>query len=153
MLTFETLTMHILKRYKSSICYVLFITLISQFVLNMSVANYVLCFGADGHVAVEHISQSSHLKSQKATDINDQLLLKNCSLPCVDIPLDGDDQNTQLIWPDFSKVHVDLGLPSVIWLFFLYWGFLQTLGRFFDYLRLSFIDSRLLAIRSIVLRN
>ena len=145
--------MYFLKRYKACICYVLLAMLMSHLTLNMGAAKYVLCFGADGHIAVEHAQQDKAVRFNKRDFSPYQTIAKSvdCDLPCIDIPLDGEeDQNTFIPSIDFSKVSIAFWSSSLFLFLLLACCQVVTDCRLYFYY-LGFIDSRLLAIRSTIL--
>ncbi|MCQ8182652.1 hypothetical protein NP603_16140 [Methylomonas sp. SURF-1] len=120
------------------------------------VSAFVLCFGADGHIAVEKTGKDQFASVNTVTRFNDETnaFTSNdadpCSSPCTDIPIDGDD-HIPLQLTNLSKIAIDIGLLPVFFLLSLLVLYAKVVIRqpaFFDP---PFTDSRLLALRSTVL--
>jgi hypothetical protein len=148
--------MNTLRHAKTWLSFVLILTVLIHFGLGHQDASpFVLCFGADGHIAVEHIGQNNNtnvnktdpLKNKANTYFADSKL--PCASPCADIPLDG-DAHTPLPLTDLTKIAFDIGfLPLFFLIVLLYYPRLITRQPPFP--ALLFTDSRLLALRSTVL--
>jgi hypothetical protein len=151
--------MIILRRSKTWLSFVLILAVLGHFGLgHRDMPVFVLCFGADGHVAVEHSGQD------RDSTLDETKLLKNgakayaidngspCHSPCTDIALDGDD-HTPLPLTDLAKIVIDIGLLPV---FFLILLLIPEAGAFIRRPACSepppFTDSRLLALHSTILR-
>ncbi|WP_427551960.1 hypothetical protein ACQE3D_25600 (plasmid) [Methylomonas sp. MS20] len=120
------------------------------------VSAFVLCFGADGHVAVEKNGKDQSVSLTVVTRFNDETNALTsdhsdpCSSPCTDIPIDGDD-HIPLQLTNLLKIAIDIGLLPVFFLISLLVLYAKVVIRqpaFFDP---PFTDSRLLALRSTVL--
>ncbi len=149
--------MNALRHSKNWLSIVLIIAILGHFGLGYRDASaFVLCFGMDGHVAVERIAQEQLASVNTTTQSNEEtnVYAANgdipCPSPCTDIPIDGDN-HVHLLVTDLLKFTVDIGLLPVFFLLSL----LALHGRpfirqpaFFDP---PFTDPRLLALRSIVL--
>jgi len=149
--------MNALRHSKNWLSIVLILAILGHFGLGHRDASaFVLCFGEDGHVAVEHIGYDHGISPDKNDHFSDTAGVHftdddaPCNSPCTDISLDGDD-HIPLSLTDFVKIALDSGLLPVFFLFSL----LSLHGRpfirqpaFFDP---PFTDPRLLALRSIVL--
>jgi hypothetical protein len=149
----------ITRRSKIWLSFVLMITVLGHFGLgHRDISTFVLCFGADGHVALERIGanleanvdKTTQPKSEANTYFTDGDL--PCNSPCTDIPIGEDGDITYLSLTDLSKVLNDLGfLPlfSLVFLFVIYPIVVTQRRLFSDPL---FTDPRLLALSSTVLR-
>lgn len=144
--------MNTLRHSKTWLSFVLLITVLIHFGFgHQDVSSFVLCFGSDGHVAVEHIAQDHDAGGGKASVTNYSLPANHspCTSPCADIPLDG-DTHTPLPLTDLSKIAFDIGfLPLFFLVLLIYYPRLITRQPPFP--ALLFTDSRLLALRSTVL--
>jgi len=134
--------------------FVLILAVLSHFGLGHSEASaYVLCFGADGHVAVEnanhdhgtHPSSNFQTKDEIGADLTDG------DLPCTDFPVVGDDHGAHVPLTDLSKASVDLGLLPLVFFVFLLIPYARVITRRPFFPDPLFIDSRLLSLRSTVL--
>ncbi|MBS3962906.1 MAG: hypothetical protein KGZ80_00180 [Methylomonas sp.] len=149
--------MNALRHSKNWLSIVLILAILGHFGLGHRDASaFVLCFGEDGHVAVEHVGYDHGIGPDKNDHFSDAAGVHftggdtPCNAPCTDISLDGDD-HIPLSLTDFVKIALDSGLLPIFFLFSL----LALHGRsfirqpvFFDP---PFTDPRLLALRSIVL--
>lgn len=142
--------MNTLRHSKTWLSFVLILTILVHFGLgHQDVSSFVLCFGADGHVAVEYIGQDHDANVNKADNTYSTDDDSPCMSPCADIPLD-DDTHTPLPLTDLSKIAFDIGsLPLFFLILLLYYPCLITRQPPFP--ALLFTDSRLLALRSTVL--
>jgi hypothetical protein len=146
-----------LRRSKSWLSIVLILAILGHFGLGHRDASaFVLCFGVDGHVAVEHVGHDHAIGLDKnphfsdAADVHFADSDSPCNSPCADISLDGDN-HIPLSLTDFVKIALDSGLLPIFFLFSLLAFHARSFVRqpaFFD---LPFTDPRLLALRSIVL--
>lgn len=146
--------MNSLLRSQTWLPVVLMLTVLCHFGLGQSEASeFVLCFGANGHVAVEKSGHDHSVHSGNTSQTINQAdthLVGNDS-PCTDIPVDGDDHGSHTPLLSVSKVSVDLTLLLLIPLVFLFVCYaVVILRRPFSYKPL-FTDSRLLGLRSTVL--
>jgi hypothetical protein len=148
--------MNALRHSKNWLSIVLILAILGHFGLGHRDASaFVLCFGVDGHVAVEHIGHDHGIVRTKTTisamqPVSISPAAIPCNAPCTDISLDGDD-HIPLSLTDIVKIAIDSGVLPIFFLFSL----LSLHGRpfirqpaFFDP---PFTDPRLLALRSIVL--
>lgn len=146
-----------LRRSKIWLSFVLMIAVLGHFGLgHRDISAFVLCFGVDGHVAVERVAQEQLANENKTIQSNDETNVYTsngdnpCPSPCTDIPIDGDN-HVHLLVTDLLKFTIDIGLLPVFFLFSLLAFHARSFVRqpaFFD---LPFTDPRLLALRSIVL--
>lgn len=146
-----------LLRFKTWLSIVLILAVLGHFGLgHRDVSAFVLCFGADGHVAVEKTGKDQFASVNAVARFNDETNALTgddgdpCSSPCTDIPIDGDD-HIPLQLTNLSKIAIDIGLLPVFFLISLLILYAKVVIRqpaFFDP---PFIDSRLLALRSTVL--
>ncbi|OAI06960.1 MULTISPECIES: hypothetical protein [Methylomonas] len=149
--------MNALRHSKIWLSIVLILAVLGHFGLgHRDVSAFVLCFGADGHVAVEKNGKDQSVSLTVVTRFNDETnaLTSNdddpCSSPCTDIPIDGDD-HIPLQLTNLLKIAIDIGLLPVFFLISLLVLYAKVVIRqpaFFDP---PFTDSRLLALRSTVL--
>lgn len=144
-------------RFKTWLSVVLILAVLGHFGLgHRDVTAFVLCFGADGHVAVEKTGKDPFASVNAVTHLNNEtnVLASDdgdpCSSPCTDIPIDGDDhiplQLTKLL-----KIAIDIGLLPVFFLISLLALYVRVIIRQPAFFNPPFTDSRLLALRSIVL--
>jgi len=148
--------MNALRHSKNWLLFVLILTILIHFgFCHQDASPFVLCFGADGHIAVEHIGQdhdanvekTAPLKNKANTYFADSNL--PCASPCTDIPLDG-DAHIPLPSTDLLKIAFDIGfLPLFFLILLVYYPRLITRQPPFP--ASLFTDSRLLALRSTVL--
>ncbi|MDX8130322.1 MULTISPECIES: hypothetical protein [Methylomonas] len=146
-----------LLRFKTWLSIVLILAVLGHFGLgHRDVSSFVLCFGADGHVAVEKTGSDQFARVNAATRFNDETNALTsddgdpCPSPCTDIPIDGDD-HIPLQLTELLKLAIDTGLLPVFFLISLLTLYAKVIIRqpaFFDP---PFTDSRLLALRSTVL--
>jgi len=150
--------MNTLRRSRIWLSFVLMIAILGHFGLgHRDASTFVLCFGTDGHVAVERIGQDHGANA----DIVSQSKVKTdayftdgdspCTSPCTDIPVGGDDHGTHVPLTDLSKVSIDLGILPLFFLVFLFIPYAQVITRRPFFPDPLFTDSRLLGLRSIVL--
>ncbi len=147
-----------LPRFKTWLSVVLIFAVLGHFGLgHRDVTAFVLCFGADGHVAVEKTGKDPFASVNAATRFNDEtnVLASDegdpCSSPCTDIPIDGDD-HIPLQLTKLSKIAIDMGLLPVFFLISLLVLYARVIIRQPALFNPPFTDSRLLALRSIVLQ-
>ncbi|MDO9049840.1 MAG: hypothetical protein Q7U66_19175 [Methylobacter sp.] len=143
-----------LRRSKTWLSFVLMLAVLGHFGLGHNDASaFVLCFGTDGHVAVERADHNHGINADNVslTKTETGAYFSNGDLPCTDIPVVGDDHGAHVPLSALSKVSVDLGLLPLIFLVFLLIPYARVITRrpFFPYP--LFIDSRLLSLRSTVL--
>jgi hypothetical protein len=143
---------NMLRRSKTWLSYVLMLAVLGHFGLGHSDASaFVLCFGTDGHVAVEHAGHNHGADTDKVYPTGTGAYFTDTDSPCEDIPVVGDDHGAHIPLLELSKASVDLGLlPLVFFVFFLipYTKVISRRPLFSDPL---FTDSRLLGLRSTVL--
>ena len=149
--------MNALRHSKTWLSIVLIFAVLGHFGLgHRDVSAFVLCFGADGHVAVEKIGKEPFASVNATTRFNDgsNALTSDdsnpCSSPCTDIPIDGDD-HIPLQLTDLLKLAIDIGLLPVFFLISLFVLYARVIIRQSAFLDPPFTDSRLLALRSTVL--
>ncbi|WP_445366583.1 hypothetical protein ACH5Y9_14670 [Methylomonas sp. BW4-1] len=145
--------MDTLRQSKTWISIVLILAVLGHFGLgHRDVSAFVLCFGADGHVGVEHVGHDHEIGLNKAAPLKDptNAYFTDGESPCTDISLDGDD-HIPLSLTNLLKIAIDIGFLPVFFLFSLLTLYSRAIIRqpaFFDP---PFTDSKLLALRSIVL--
>ncbi|NOU20396.1 MAG: hypothetical protein HOO93_01160 [Methyloglobulus sp.] len=147
---------HTLRRTKTWLPFVLILTVFSHFGLGHSdTSAYVLCFGADGHVAVENADHDHGTHPGNNFQAKDEAgtVLTDGGSPCTDIPVIGDDHGTHVPLLVLSKISVDLGFLPLIFLFILLIPYARITVRRPFISEPLFTDSRLLAHRSTVLLN
>lgn len=146
-----------LRRSKNWLSFVLILAILGHFGLGHRDASaFVLCFGVDGHVAVERVAQEQLANVNKTIQSNDETNVYTangdnpCPSPCTDIPIDGDN-HTQLLVTDLLKLTIDIGLLPIFFLFSLLAFHARSFIRQPVLFNPPFTDPRLLALRSIVL--
>ena len=114
---------------------------------------YVLCFGADGHVAVERAGHDHSAENPRAVPqaISVQTTLQNADHPCVDIPVASDDHGSHAPFSGFWKDFSDVEWVALAVLCFILLPFIRTAGAVIRAHSPPFFDSRLLLRRSVVL--
>ncbi|WP_171695505.1 hypothetical protein [Methylomonas sp. ZR1] len=123
---------------------------------HQDVSAFVLCFGADGHIAVEKTGKDPLASVNAVTRFIDETNAltsderEPCSSPCTDIPIDGDD-HIPLQLTNLSKIAIDIGLLPVFFLISLLVFYARVIIRQSAFFDPPFTDSRLLALRSTVL--
>jgi hypothetical protein len=117
---------------------------------------FVLCFGADGHVAVEpaghdHRSQASHGPEHGPITEKGVYILKTGESPCTDIPVISKDHGSHkpLIEPKNPSPETDVLALAAFVIAFIPFDELAVEPVFFP--DPPTIDSRLPALRSVVL--
>jgi hypothetical protein len=151
--------MDTLRRSKTWLSVVLVLTVLVHFGLgHRDAPAFVLCFGADGHVAVEHVEQAYGVNTDKTARskgvVTDTYFTDGdspCTSPCTDVPLDGDDHASHVPLTDLSKTAIDFGILPLFFLAFLLVLYARVVTRRRFSSEPPIIDSRLLALRSIVL--
>uniref|UniRef100_UPI00402B777C hypothetical protein n=1 Tax=Methylomonas sp. PHL2-19 TaxID=3438878 RepID=UPI00402B777C len=146
-----------LLRFKTWLSVVLILAVLGHFGLgHRDVSAFVLCFGADGHVAVEKTGKDQFASVNTVTRFNDETNALTsddsdpCSSPCTDIPIDGDD-HIPLQLTNLSKIAIDIGILPVFFLISLLVLYAKVVIRQPGFFAPPFTDSRLLALRSTVL--
>ncbi len=146
--------MNIIHRSKIWLSFVLMLAVLGHFGLGHSDASaFVLCFGTDGHVAVERAGHDHGADTDKvySTKAETGAYFTDMDSPCEDIPVIGDDHGAHIPLTDLSKASVDLGLLPLVFLVFLLIPYARVITRRPFISDPLFTDSRLLAHRSIVL--
>lgn len=149
--------MDTLRRSKTWLSFVLILTVLGHFGLSHGESAFVLCFGADGHVAVERISQDHGANEDKATQHKDGANAyitdgdSPCTSPCTDIPIAGDDHGAHVPLSVLSKISLDLGLLPLFFLVFFLIPYARVIPQRHFFSDPLFTDSRLLSLRSTVL--
>ncbi|SJM90953.1 hypothetical protein [Crenothrix polyspora] len=146
--------MDILRNCKTWLSFVLILTVLTHFGFgHQDVSPFVLCFGADGHVAVERVAQEQHDKAKVSFKSEAKTYFANsnspCFSPCADIPLDGDAHTPLPL--DVSKIAFDIGFLPLFFLISLVLYSPRLITRQPFFFAPLFTDSRLLALRSTVL--
>lgn len=146
------------RRFKTWFSFVLILTVLSHFdVGHTDPSVFVLCFGSDGHVAVERISQNHDANADKTPQHQDGANSyitdggSPCTSPCTDIPLAGDDHGAHVPLLVLSKVSLDIGLLPLFFLVFFLIPYAGASIRRCFFPDPPFTDSRLLGLRSTVL--
>lgn len=142
------------RHFKTWFSFVLMLAVLCHFNLGHSdVSTYVLCFGADGHVAVERADHDHRINADKVslTKTETGVYFTNGDLPCNDIPVVGDDHGAHVPLSALSKASIDLGLLPLVLLFFLLIPYARVISRRPLFPEPLFTDSRLLGLRSTVL--
>ena len=145
---------NMLRRSKTWLSFVLMLAVLGHFGLGHSDASaFVLCFGTDGHVAVERAGHDHGADTAKVypTKAETGAYFTDMDSPCEDIPVVGDDHGAHIPLTDLSKASVDLGLLPLVFLVFLLIPYARVITRRPFFPDPLFTDSRLLGLRSIVL--
>lgn len=148
--------MNALRHSKTWLSFVLILTVLTHFGFgHQEVSPFVLCFGADGHVAVERVAQAQHdtakdlFKGKTNTNTYFAGSGSPCLSPCADIPLDNDTHTPLPL--DVSKITFDIGFLPLFFLISLVLYYPKLITRQPPFFTSLFTDSRLLALRSTVL--
>ncbi|MCK9620785.1 MAG: hypothetical protein M0R47_09655 [Methylobacter sp.] len=145
---------NMLRRSKTWLSFVLMLAVLGHFGLGHSDASaFVLCFGTDGHVAVERAGHDHGADTDKVypTKAETGAYFTDMDSPCEDFPVVGDDHGAHIPLTDLSKASVDLGLLPLVFLVFLLIPYARVITRRSFFPDPLFTDSHLLAIRSTVL--
>lgn len=143
-----------LRRSKTWLSYVLMLAVLGHFGLGHSdVSAFVLCFGTDGHVAVEPAGHNHGADTDKAYPARTETgtYFTDTDSPCEDIPVVGYDHGAHIPLLDLSKASADLGLLPLVFFVFLLIPYTKVISRRPLFPDPLFTDSRLLGLRSTVL--
>ncbi|HZA28294.1 MAG TPA: hypothetical protein VE735_01640 [Gammaproteobacteria bacterium] len=149
--------MNCLRRSKTWLSLWLIVAVLGHFGLGHHDASaFVLCFGADGHVAVEpaghdHRSQASHGPKHGSITEKGVYVLKTGESPCTDIPVASEDHGSHKPLIESKDPSPDpnvLALAALV-IAFIPFDELAAAPVFFP--DPSIVDSRLPALRSVVL--
>ena len=149
--------MNCLRRSKTWLSLWLIVAVLGHFGLGHHDASaFVLCFGADGHVAVEpaghdHRSQASHGPEHGPITEKGVYVLKTGESPCTDIPVASEDHGSHKPLIESKDPSPDpnvLALAALV-IAFIPFDELAAAPVFFP--DPSIVDSRLPALRSVVL--
>jgi hypothetical protein len=143
-----------LRRSKTWLSFVLMLAVLGHFGLGHSDASaFVLCFGTDGHVAVERAGHDHGADTDKVypTKADTGAYFTDMDSPCTDISVVDDDHGAHIPLTDLYKASVDLGLLPLVFLVFLFILYAKVISRRPFFPDPLFTDSRLLSLRSIVL--
>lgn len=146
--------MNALCNSKTWLPFVLMLTVLCHFNVGHSDASaYVLCFGADGHVAVEHTGHDHGVGTDKvySTKAEASAYFTGTDSPCTDIPVVGDNHGAHVPLIDLSKTSIDFGLLPLFFLVFFLIPYARVIPRRHFFSDPLFTDSRLLSLRSTVL--
>lgn len=148
-----------LQRSKIWLSFVLMIAVLGHFgLVHRDISTFVLCFGADGHVALERIGPNSAANVEKVNQPQSEANTyftdgdSPCNSPCTDIPVGEDGDITYISLIDLFKVSIDLGVLPLFTLVFLFVFHPRVVIQRRLFSDPLFTDSRLLAISSTVLR-
>jgi len=142
-----------IQRSKIWLSVVLILAILGHFGLgHRDISAFVLCFGGDGHVAVEHAGHDHETSMDHVIELKEpaNAYLIDVDFPCTDIALDRDD-HIPLLFTDLLKIAIDTGLLPVFFLISLLVLYTRVIIRQPAFFNPPFTDSRLLALRSIVL--
>ena len=145
---------NMLRRSKTWLSFVLMLAVLGHFGLGHSDASaFVLCFGTDGHVAVERAGHDHGADKDKVypTKTETGAYFTDMASPCTDISVVGDDHGAHIPLTALSKASVDLGLLPLVFFVFLLIPYARVITRRPFFSDPLFTDSRLLALRSTVL--
>ncbi len=141
--------MNTLRNSKTWLSFVLMLVVLCHFNVGHSDASaYVLCFGADGHVAVEH---TGHDHGVYSTKVEASAYFTDIDSPCTDIPVVGDDHSAHIPLIDLSKTPIDFGLLPLFFLVFFLKPYARVILQRHFFSDPLFTDSRLLSLRSTVI--
>jgi len=117
------------------------------------VSAFVLCFGADGHVAVERAGHDHRPFTPRSLEkrIASETALPNADRPCVDVSIASDDHGSHTPFPGFGEGWSDMGWDVLIALCFILLPSIRKASTAFRVHKPPLIDSRTLLRRSIVL--
>jgi hypothetical protein len=134
----------------------LLVAMIGHFAFDHREASaFVLCFGADGHVAVERAGHDHRTAAPHGPDqvIAGKTVLQNADVPCVDIPVVSDDHGSHMPFPESGKGLGDAGWTLIVALSFFLLPLFRTACAVFRTYSPPLLDSRILLRRSVVLLN
>ncbi len=135
---------------KTWFSYVLICAVFVHFALAHGEADWVLCFGADGHIAVE---QAAHTHDQPVSKPAQTTNLTTADLPCQDFPVVNSGHDNHIPLSLLSKTaHADPIFVLLV-LALLIIPRRRVIKLCHGLLPLLFTDTRLLSLRSIVLQN
>jgi hypothetical protein len=139
----------LLPKFKPIFTYVLLVALLSNFgLLNSSTATFVLCLGANNHIAVENVNHHHFVESLHSSleENHSSAQVSSTDFPCNDIPISSDEGLL-----DLSKLSIDLGILSAVFLVFIFLALSRQIALLSLFLNLWFTDSKLLSLRSTIL--
>ncbi len=145
---------NMLRRSKTWLSFVLMLAVLGHFGLGHSDASaFVLCFGTDGHVAVERAGHDHGADTDKVypTKADTVAYFTDMDSPCTDISVVDDVHGAHIPLTDLSKASIDLELLPLVFLVFLLIPYARVITRRPFFPDPLFTDSRLLALRSTVL--
>lgn len=143
------------NRLKIALSLWLVLALVGHFTLGiLEQSAYVLCFGADGHVAVERAGHDHRALNPRCFDqiSADKNALQNADPACVDIPVDDNDHGSHTPFPEPGK-----GFDGMAWaaaliaFYFVLLPLARTVSAAFRPHSPPLLDSRILLRRSVVL--
>jgi hypothetical protein len=151
--------MNSFRHSKAGLSLLLIFAVLGHFGLGHREASaFVLCFGADGHVAVERAGHDHRVPqgidsdkvSPKKTE-SGVYLLTGGDAPCIDIPIVGENHGSHVPLADLTDRSADPELLlTLVFLVFLI-PFTRAVPRTPPRADPPIVDSRLLALRSVVL--
>ncbi|MFO1417421.1 MAG: hypothetical protein U1E83_01995 [Methylotetracoccus sp.] len=115
---------------------------------------YVLCFGADGHVAVERAGHEHRAPTTEQLPAPSQgkTALHSAGLPCIDIPVAGDDHSSHSPFPAAGKDFGNIGSLLALAAFcFILLPLIRLSSPALRAQSPPLLDSRILLRRSVVL--
>ncbi|MVF23064.1 hypothetical protein EVC37_15780 [Methylocaldum sp. BRCS4] len=148
--------MNTLRRSKIWLSVVLMLAVLGHFGFgHRDVSAFVLCFGADGHVAVEPAGHDhgTDADQRSPTKAETGAYFADGDSPCRDIPVVDDDHGAHVPLAEASKPSLDLGLLPLVFLTFLLIPYARLVPRRLRFPDPPITDSRLLARRTVVLLN
>jgi hypothetical protein len=149
--------MNRLRRSKTWLSLWLIVAVLGHFGLGQHDASaFVLCFGADGHVAVEpaghdHRSQASHGLEYGPITEKGVYVLKTGESPCTDIPVASEDHGSHKPLIESKDPSPDLNVLALAALVIAFIPFDELAAAPVFFSDPPIIDSRLPALRSVVL--
>ncbi|RYU58149.1 hypothetical protein EWI61_11260 [Methylolobus aquaticus] len=143
-----------LRRSAKWVSLSLLLAMIGHFTFDHSEASaFVLCFGADGHVAVERADHDHRPFTPRSLEkrVASETALPNADRPCVDVPVASDDHGPHTPFPEFGERWSDMDWVALIALCFILLPPTRTASSAFRVYAPPLFDSRTLLRRSIVL--
>jgi hypothetical protein len=148
--------MNTLRRSKIWLSVVLMLAVLGHFGFgHRDVSAFVLCFGADGHVAVEPAGHDhgTDADQRSPTKAETGAYFADGDLPCWDIPVVDDHHGAHVPLAGASKPSLDPGLLSLVCFVVLLIPYTRAVLRRPRFRDPPKSDARLLALRTVVLLN
>lgn len=146
--------LHRYRRSKNWLSLWLMVAVLGHFTLGViEQSAYVLCFGVDGHVAVERAGHDHRVLSPRCFDQAGagKTVLQDTDPACVDIPVGGDDHGSHTPFTEFGKGLGDVGWAMLVVFCFILLPLVRTAIAVFRAHSPPHLDSSILLRRSVVL--